>query len=366
MKQVIIFSYLLFATAFTNAQNVGIGTLYPTEKLEVHNPVNSVVKISSANYNDTSRLILSNRDNTNAGTDFLLTAIQEQGLLISTRSDLANNNNDSLLVLKSSGRLGLGVKNPVTKLDVNGGARIAIFNTIEFGGGVAGKEINAGKIGYQTFTVDALDIVGAGSSTTDRKVKLYAEGGTTLTGPINIAGALQVYGNSGTAGQVLTSNGTASPAWTNSAFSNTTRFGIYFSDATHGGGNLNPQQTLYNTNPADITIGASSITINHTGLYHFNGNINGIIQTNTAFSAVPAFSIDLNFQNYGFYLQENKQMQYNPGQTDLYSHYELFSQDFYIVAPQTISVQSLYNYSGGSPTAIFYSYMKLYGYRISD
>ncbi|MBI2495515.1 MAG: hypothetical protein HYW10_02975 [Candidatus Omnitrophica bacterium] len=40
--------------------------------------------------------------------------------------------------------------------------------TIEFGAGLT-KEPNAGKIGYQTFTADALDIVGAGTGQANRK-----------------------------------------------------------------------------------------------------------------------------------------------------------------------------------------------------
>ena len=52
--------------------------------------------------------------------------------------------------------------------------------TLELGNGVAGKEANAGKIGYNAFGSGALDIVGAGTSGTNRKVKIWAEGGTTI------------------------------------------------------------------------------------------------------------------------------------------------------------------------------------------
>jgi hypothetical protein len=53
-------------------------------------------------------------------------------------------------------------------------------NVLEMGRGVAGKEANAGKIGYQTFSGDSLDIVGAGSSGANRKIKLWGEGGIHL------------------------------------------------------------------------------------------------------------------------------------------------------------------------------------------
>ncbi len=63
-----------------------------------------------------------------------------------------------------------------------GNAAIAGAKYLEFGYGVAGKEANAGKIGYATFTPGTLDIVGAGTSGSDRKIKLWAEGGATMVG----------------------------------------------------------------------------------------------------------------------------------------------------------------------------------------
>jgi len=71
------------------------------------------------------------------------------------------------------------------------GAGVGAGNAIEFGQGVAGKEPNAGKIGYGTFTPGTLDIVGAGTSGTDRRIKLWAEGGLTVGGDI----ALGLGGN---------------------------------------------------------------------------------------------------------------------------------------------------------------------------
>jgi hypothetical protein len=46
-------------------------------------------------------------------------------------------------------------------------------STLEFGQGVSGKETSAGKVGYQAFTTGALDIVGAGTASGSRKVKLW-------------------------------------------------------------------------------------------------------------------------------------------------------------------------------------------------
>lgn len=64
---------------------------------------------------------------------------------------------------------------------------------IEFGRGVT-KEAAAGRIGYRTYSPDALDIVGAGSTSSNRKIKLFAEGGTEMTGGLQVSGNLQVNG----------------------------------------------------------------------------------------------------------------------------------------------------------------------------
>jgi hypothetical protein len=82
----------------------------------------------------------------------------------------------------------------ITNLDVAGSMKIDGSNTLEFGAGVNGKQVDAGKIGYQTFTTDALDIVGAGNAGTNRKIKFWAEGGATFNGSLNVSGNLSVPG----------------------------------------------------------------------------------------------------------------------------------------------------------------------------
>ena len=67
---------------------------------------------------------------------------------------------------------------------VSGGLAVAGNNVFELGAGVAGKETSAGKIGYGVFTANTLDIVGAGTLGTNRKVKIWAEGGTIFSGSV--------------------------------------------------------------------------------------------------------------------------------------------------------------------------------------
>jgi hypothetical protein len=96
---------------------------------------------------------------------------------------------DAVMTITNTGNVGIGQTDPTARLHVGGAAKIDGTNTLEFGAGVAGKETNAGKIGYQTWTTDALEIVGAGTSVANRKVKIYANGGTNFTGNVGIGQA---------------------------------------------------------------------------------------------------------------------------------------------------------------------------------
>ena len=107
-------------------------------------------------------------------------------------------------------KLGVGTLSPTYEIDVTGdinftgnlrksgviqtlggggggGSSLSGSNTFEWGTGVSGKEVNAGKIGYSTFSGAgynyALDIVGAGTSTTDRNVRIYDNIGIGTSSP---------------------------------------------------------------------------------------------------------------------------------------------------------------------------------------
>ncbi|MBI4128326.1 MAG: hypothetical protein HY459_04660, partial [Parcubacteria group bacterium] len=78
-------------------------------------------------------------------------------------TDITTGTNEDLTLLAN----GSGV------IVLNDSAKINSTNTLEFGAGVGGKEANAGKIGYQAFTADSLDIIGAGSASPNRKVTIF-------------------------------------------------------------------------------------------------------------------------------------------------------------------------------------------------
>jgi hypothetical protein len=64
---------------------------------------------------------------------------------------------------------------------ISGGLQIKNAGFVEMGSGYS-KEINAGKIGYELFTTQTLDMYGAGTLLADRKIKFWAEEKTTFEG----------------------------------------------------------------------------------------------------------------------------------------------------------------------------------------
>jgi microcystin-dependent protein len=107
--------------------------------------------------------------------------------------------------------VGLGVANPSARLQVSGGIKVNGANIIELGADIAGKEANAGKIGYTAFSTDALDIVGAGTAS-NRKLQVFAEGGSTFSGPVT-ASSFSGDGAVPIGGIIMWSGNTAPTGW---------------------------------------------------------------------------------------------------------------------------------------------------------
>lgn len=130
MKKVVAFFILLInLMGSAHAQTVIVGNISPTPKdtsaaLEVQKALKAKVNIQSANFNDTAWLQLSNRNEFSQGTDFNIVAIRENGMYFNTRSDLPSYTNDSLLTLLRTGNVGIGTRNPGSKLDVVGNIRM--------------------------------------------------------------------------------------------------------------------------------------------------------------------------------------------------------------------------------------------------
>lgn len=109
------------------------------------------------------------------------------------------------MTIQENGFVGIGTSFPTRPFHINGSAAIEGSNPIEFGRGFT-KETSAGQIGYGTHSGGAggsLDIVGAGTTGSNRRISMWAEGGLTLHGPI--ANGLVVNTGSGLTFQVLDS-----------------------------------------------------------------------------------------------------------------------------------------------------------------
>jgi hypothetical protein len=354
----------LLQMVLDSSGNVGIGTgtTSPAAKLEVKNALRSTVRISSNSTTDTSELVLSNKHLSGIFTDFSIKNIREQGLFFSSSSDLPTNTATNTLVLTPGGNVGVGIV-PTSKLDINGGIKLEANNLFEFGAGIPGKEINAGKIGYNAFGQSALTFVGAGTNTNNRAVYFFAEGGTTMNGSLDIGGTLKVNGNSGTVGQVLTSNGTADPIWADGAFGNNIRFAASFSGAING---THSYHTIYNHSPANVIIGTNSITILQPGLYH----IEGFVTHNTVYSTDPpgvSITVSLNMDGSFFNIITRQMPNRNYNILPFaYDYTTRFEQDFYFSGTGSITVNSAF-FTSGAPVLLSGSQVgKVTGYMISN
>jgi hypothetical protein len=219
MKSIFIAGAFILFSAIVHAQNVGIGTTTPSEKLTISSGNISLLSSSKG-------ILLNGVDGPmiNRGFDPFIsgnyTGLGRWGLFmepnnltlgipaIGLKAFAVSSYKDNSTIVKQLFRVSLDAVATNALVEVNGEMKIEGLNTVEFGAGVT-KEFNAGKIGYQTFTADALDIVGAGTTIANRKVNIFAEGGTTFNGQLKITGGAPA------AGKVLTSDASGLASWQN-------------------------------------------------------------------------------------------------------------------------------------------------------
>ena len=335
MKRILFYTHSIFfvlvilCVSEGFSQNVGIGTTVPTGKLQLNHrsqSFNPSLVIFDSSTSSAGRIKFLN----SGGNRFWqINTIVNNAIPSGHYMDIVT---DSLwiMTLRGNGNVGINNSVPSYKLDVSGD-------------------------GYFQGILRVNDRLGLGVTNPTEKLD--------VNGNINLTGVLKVNGSAGTAGQVLTSNGAGDPQWKNAAYSNNSRFAADI-PVTSGDVNL-PYIAIYNLNPADVTIAGTSITINKTGLWHFEGYTNSRIGFS---STPPGQSIDAYLYADGefYYYMDNGSMNRVLSESATWSRFQNFSNDIYITAPAIVYL-SVGMTSSGSPTILFYSTRGLIsGYLISE
>jgi hypothetical protein len=233
MKKIasIVFLLMLAGVHFLAAQNVGIGTATPAFKLDVEG--NLRAKGNRVYIGIEGQFIASSSSTalyTNANWEPLSNNAFDLGTLSFRWETVFASNlniNQSIISNGQSGSTG-----------------------IFLGNNVSGKELNAGRIGYSLFSTNTLDIVGAGNSPLSRRIKLWAEDVTEMTGNAS------VFGNINVAGKV-TRSATGSINLVPIALAYVDEFG----NVSGGTGNVTVLKNM-STGLNEITIIGETITIN--------------------------------------------------------------------------------------------------------
>ena len=380
MKNAFQVAFLLLGINTSNGQNVGIGTTTPSEKLEIKNASRSTVKISSANYTDTSTLEFANRDGLNQGTSFHLSARREEGLVVTTTSDLPFQVKDSLFSIMLGGNVGIGKKNPRYRLDVHDPSQNTAY--INVTNSTTGSTANDGLVmGMVGTTAGILNLEnGPLHLATNGTSRLsISESGNVgignlspaykldVNGNMNLTGTLRINGNAGTAGQVLTSNGGSDPTWANGAYSNNTRFAVLIEEnATSKDGDARIFNTLYNQNSGNVSIGASSITINKSGLYHFDMSLISSITYTTAATVYPDHELWFYFGLPNSLKLIDKKMDPFSNTNTSWVGQEKVSVEVYITAPATLRFYHSLGELGGGTVSSYNVEGFVTGHLISD
>lgn len=227
----VVTGFIFFATV-TNGQNVGIGTATPGFKLDVEGRIRAKEGFmylgTLGNYFATSA---AGSIYTNADFEPLSTNAYDLGTInYRWGTAFVSNLNINQSIL-SNGQ----------------GGNSGIF----LGNGLAGKEANAGRIGYALFTANTLDIIGGGTNLDNRRIRLWAEDVTEMTGDASVFGNLNVAGK-------VTTNATGTANVVPIAIASIDALGLVVSST----GNVSVVKTLA-SGLNEITISGQNINLNN-------------------------------------------------------------------------------------------------------
>lgn len=118
-----------------------------------------------------------------------------------------NDANDKVVIRQASadrltvkaGKVGINEVEPAYSLDVSGTMRatgnVRVDGVIDLGAKHAGRETNAGMIKYHVHSNDSLEIIGAGTNGSNRRVRIWTEGGMIVHGWAQYDGGVKLHGS---------------------------------------------------------------------------------------------------------------------------------------------------------------------------
>jgi len=355
MKRHFLLATCLLLQIVISAQNIGIGTSSPSSKLTIQG--------AESTGNGLATGIQLTNTAPGGGSWYLRSGAT--GTATPAGGFSIGNSSDYVLSLNSSGNMGLLTVDPQERLHIYNG-NIRLDNSWK---GIQLNGIDRPFItrGFDPFTSGPYDGLGRWGLFMEpnrltmgipnlpgkafQVARYELNGNATALFGVDANGALQLNGNTGTQGQVLTSNGTAGASWqkASSSSDNDVRFEASFIE-TGAGGLSNPTlnySSYYNYNPTAVTITGSGITINVSGLYH----IEGYYDAAYTFSGAPGlFAQELvSFLGRSFIESRNDEVVRDPVFTAQfrYINYGKFSREVYIIAPASISCGFSNSYSSG-------------------
>ena len=373
MKKFILLSFGLSISFFLAAQNVGIGTSSPNSKLTIEG--------LEAGFNGTAAGLQFNNTAPGGGSWYLRAGAT--GTSTPPGGFSIGNNTDYVFAFNNAGLLGLLSIDPQERLHIGqGNIRLDLsekgiilndyagpFITRKYDPFTSGAYSGLGRWGLfmepNRLTLGIPNISGKAF-----QVSKYELNGTpTALFGVDVNGALQLNGSSGTAGQVLTSNGSGAAQWQTktSSSDNNVRFEVSFQESVTNA--FSPPLTytsFYNYNTAAVTISSGGVTINLPGLYH----IEGYYETSYTFSGAPAVFSQTFISNMGRAFVEStlQPALRNPGSASFtYNTYGKFSREVYIPSTATVSCGFTNVYtSGGVTLSNSFHRGRISGYLISQ
>ncbi|MGG9971371.1 hypothetical protein ACQ33O_06225 [Ferruginibacter sp. SUN002] len=270
----------------------------------------------------------------------------------------------------------MNITNKSTGINASDGLLVGINGTSAIVGNLENGNLRLATNNFTRMVIDSVGNVGIGPYSLASTFPDYK---LDVAGDINTTGLIRLNGSPGTAGQVLASNGNSDPTWVNSAFAGNTRFAVelnQFSPATTStttGGVFSISEIRYNLNTTNVTttVGANSITINKTGLYHFEVDFTTQFYYNVSVTptAPPELTsyLAINYTGaFNHYLAYGTPMWKSKTTTNATYYYNgKMEMDVYIEAPKTLTLYSNMGRLDG-PTNSVTQIGYLWGHLISD